>query len=109
MVLTELWQQIGFAVAGGLAAEVLHWYMLTRRPGGAARFRARSGYWLWTIGMIAMGGLMPALYIDGSATALLCFHLGAATPLLLQKLVTALPAMAQAQGVRTSLRDFLTW
>jgi hypothetical protein len=98
-----------FTVAGGLAAEVLHWYMLTHKPGGAARFRARKGYWLWTVGMIALGGLMPALYIAGSASALLCFHLGAATPLLLQKLVTAVPAIANPQGPQSSLRDFLTW
>lgn len=115
MNLNELWQQVVFAVAGGLAAEVLHWYMLSRQPAGAARFVARKGYWLWTLGMIAVGGLMPALYINGSASALLCFHLGAATPLLLQKLVTTIPAIANAQGgaaregSATRLRDFLTW
>lgn len=109
MQLNELWQQIVFALAGGMSAEVLHWYMLTRKTGGAGRFRARGGYWLWTIGMIAVGGFMPALYIAGSASALLCFHLGAATPLLLQKLVTALPAVANPQGAQTSLRDFMTW
>ena len=48
--------------------------------------------------MTAVGGLMPALYINGSASALLCFHLGAATPLLLQKLVTAIPTIAAQQG-----------
>src|ERR1700686_5309819 len=98
MVLNELWQQIAFAVVGGLAAEVLHWYMLSRKPGGSARFRARSGYWFWTLGMVAIGGLMRALYINGSATALLCFHLGATTPILLQKLVNVAPAIANPQG-----------
>lgn len=115
MILNELWQQIVFAVAGGCAAEILHWYMLTRQPEGAAPFAQRPGYWLWTVGMTAVGGLMPALYINGSASALLCFHLGAATPLLLQKLVTAIPTIAAQQGGAAAarpaggLRAFFTW
>lgn len=117
MILDELWKQVVFAMAGGCAAEILHWYMLTRKPEGASAFAARPGYWLWTVGMIAVGGLMPTLYINGSASALLCFHLGAATPLLLQKLVTALPVIAQAQGGAVPqgvlpagrLRAFFTW
>jgi hypothetical protein len=60
---------------------------------------------------------MPALYINGSASALLCFHLGAATPLLVQKLVTAIPAIAAQQGGAAAadgqpavrLRSFFTW
>ncbi|HKS21841.1 MAG TPA: hypothetical protein VJZ76_03500 [Thermoanaerobaculia bacterium] len=117
MTLNELWQQVAFAIAGGIAAEILHWYMLTRKPEGASAFAQKPGYWLWTIGMVAVGGLMPALYINGSASALLCFHLGAATPLLIQKLVTTVPAVAAAQGgaMRADgrsvppLRAFFTW
>jgi hypothetical protein len=117
MILNEPWKQIEFAVAGGCAAEILHWYMLTRQPNGASLFAKHPGYWLCTLGMIAVGGLMPALYIDGSASALLCFHLGAATPLLLQKFVTAIPAIATKQGGNVSdarppaarLRSFFTW
>ena len=43
MILNELWQQIVFAVAGGCAAEILHWYMLTRQPEGEAPFAKRPG------------------------------------------------------------------
>jgi hypothetical protein len=32
-ILNELWQQIVFAVAGGLTAEALHWYMPMHKPG----------------------------------------------------------------------------
>ena len=58
--------------------------------------------------MIALGALIPILYIEGAASALLCFHLGAATPMILQKLIVALPAVAQAQGV-DGLRAFYSW
>jgi hypothetical protein len=111
MRIDELWQQVMFAIAGGLAAEILHFYMLSRKPGGTARYRQRRDYWLWTIGMIAIGGLMPALYIEGTASALLCFHLGAATPLLMQKLVTTIPEVANPQGesAKPTLKEFFTW
>jgi hypothetical protein len=118
MIFNEVWQQVLIAVAGGLAAEILHWYMLSRKPDGAGAFAARPGYWVWTVGMVAVSGLMPVLYLNGSASALLCFHLGAATPLLVQKLVSAVPTVANAQGGKTvaidgrvtpPLRAFLIW
>jgi hypothetical protein len=111
MVLDQLWQQVAFAVLGGVGGEVLHWYMLSRKPAGSARFARRKGYWVWTVGMIGLGGLMPVLYISGSASGLLCFHLGAATPILLQKLISAAPEVVVPQGAAdgASLRQFLSW
>lgn len=113
MLLNEVWQQIGFGIAGGLAAEILHWYRLSRRPARAKPYRTHPGYWLWTIGMIALSGLMPILYVVGTATALLCFHLGATTPLLLQKVIASVPAVANRQGAAdsgsASFREFVDW
>jgi hypothetical protein len=60
--------------------------------------------------MILLGGAMPLLYIQGSASALLCFHLGAATPIILQKLIAAAPSATSHQGPgETSLQDFFRW
>ena len=112
MVIEESWMQLVLALAGGFAAELLHWYGLARKPGGVKSYQKRALYWVTTIGMIGLGGLMPILYINGSANALLCFHLGAATPLLLQKLVTTVPSAAQAMGPTRSgpsLREFFNW
>jgi len=106
---TELWQLASWGGLGGLAAEVLHWYMLSRQPGKAARFKAGPIYWVSTFFMVLLGALIPVLYIEGAASALLCFHLGAATPVILQKLVVALPAVAQAQGPPDGLRAFYSW
>jgi hypothetical protein len=109
MEATELWQLAVWGGIGGLAAEVLHWYLLSRQPGGAARFARGLVYWVSTTFMIALGALIPILYIEGTASALLCFHLGAATPVILQKLMVAVPAVAQAQGGRPGLRAFYSW
>jgi hypothetical protein len=110
MTLDALWQQMVVGLLGGVAAEILHWYQLAHKPGGASSFAQSPVYWVATVGMIVLGAAMPLLYLGGSATALLCFHLGAATPILLQKLVAATPAVAQPQGAsRATFRDFLTW
>lgn len=110
MELDTLLAQVGVAIAGGFAAEMLHWYALSRKPGGSEKYKVHTIYWVTTLAMIAFGGLMPLLYIQGSASALLCFHLGAATPIILQKLVANLPTAVAAQGPEeTSMRSFFSW
>lgn len=110
MTVDALSHQVLVSLLGGVAAEMLHWYQLAHKPGGAAAFAQSPVYWVVTAGMILLGGAMPLLYLGGSASALLCFHLGAATPLLLQKLVAAAPAITHAQGAgRPKFREFLTW
>lgn len=72
-------------------------------------FRAKPVYWVTTVAMVLLGGMMPVLYIQGPASALLCFHLGAATPVVVQKLVANLPAGVAQQGAhesRATLRNF---
>lgn len=110
MVLDTLLAQSLVALAGGAAAELLHWYALSRKPGAIAKYKAGLIYWLTTAGMILLGGVMPLLYIQGTASALLCFHLGAATPVIVQKLVANLPsAVAHQGGADGSIRDFFRW
>jgi hypothetical protein len=98
MQVTQLWAQSFTAIIGGLACELLHWYSLSRKPAGAARFVRHPLYWATIAGMILLAGVMPILYLQGTASALLCFHLGAATPILLQKLVATAPQMVRGQG-----------
>lgn len=112
MNLDSLAMQVAVALAGGIAAELLHWYALSRKDGGADAFKAKPIYWVTTLGMVLLGGLMPVLYIQGSASALLCFHLGAATPVIVQKLVANLPAGVAQQNARdnrATLRSFFAW
>jgi len=110
MILETLAAQALVALFGGTAAELLHWYALSRKPGAIARYKIKSVYWIATIGMILLGGVMPLLYLQGAASALLCFHLGAATPVIVQKLVINVPVAIAHQGLgEASLRDFFTW
>lgn len=115
MTLTEWWQQLLVGLAGGIAGESLHWYLLARQPGGAERFRKEGVYWVTTVLMVALGGMMPILYLAGTASAVLCFHIGAATPVLLQKVVATVPAVANPmggvgrEGTRPTFRDFFRW
>jgi hypothetical protein len=110
---TELWQQVLVAVVGGVAAELFHWYVLARRGTPVGPFAGRPLYWATTIGMVLLGGVTPLLYVSGSANALLCFHLGATTPLLLAKLLSQLPDIVQRQGAslagQPSFRSFISW
>lgn len=112
MIVTELWQQMLLAIIGGIATELFHWYSLARqRHNRIHAYAKRPLYWLTTIGMIFIGGIMPLLYNSGSASAALCFHLGASTPLLLAKLISTLPEGIQAQGLddEPRFRWFLDW
>jgi hypothetical protein len=114
MQVTQLWVQCLIGAAGGIACEALHWYSLSRKPEGVVAFSKSPVYWVVTIAMILIGAGMPPLYLQGTASALLCFHLGAATPVLLQKLVAAAPAINQGQGGAdagggSSLRRFFSW
>ena len=110
MTLSSLGAQTAVAVCGGIAAEILHWYALSRKPQALPKYLSRPVYWIATVAMICLGGAMPLLYVDGSASALLCFHLGAATPIILQKLVAYAPSVVGRQGSEeVSLRNFFRW
>lgn len=110
MTLDSLLAQIAVALLGGVAAELLHWYALSRKAGRIAKYRRRPLYWGTTAGMVLLGGFMPMLFIDGAASALLCFHLGIATPVIVQKLIANIPAIASEQGPGdASFRDFFGW
>ncbi|EXI72051.1 MAG: hypothetical protein AW07_03468 [Candidatus Accumulibacter sp. SK-11] len=110
MILQTLLAQVMVALIGGLAAELLHWYALSRKPGGLKGYRTHAVYWVTTVGMVLLGGVMPVLYLQGTASALLCFHLGAATPVIVQKLVANLPTAVAQQGAGApTLREFFRW
>ena len=110
MELNSVVHQVIFALLGGIAAELLHWYRLSRKVEGVAGYSRHSIYWITTAAMVMLGGIMPLLYISGGASALLCFHLGATAPIALQKLVAGLPSSIAAQGSQAvRLREFFKW
>lgn len=114
MVIESLAVQTLIAVVGGCSAELFHWYSLARSGKPVAKYARTFLYWITTLGMVAVGGLMPFIYSSGGeASAALCFHLGAATPLLLAKLLGTIPAVVNgathAFAGNLLMRDFLNW
>src|SRR5215218_192989 len=107
----------GYAVfatgcAGGIVAELLHWWNLRESP--QLPIYAKSWfYWSITLAMILAGGFVAWVYFGERAEAIVAMHVGISTPLILQKLATSVP---QAKGSRNiivtpapSVRRFFTW
>ncbi|HEY0923797.1 hypothetical protein [Rheinheimera pacifica] len=110
MVVDSLLVQASLGGAGGIVLEFMHWYSLSRKHKDISEFKTGVIYWIATIIMIFVAALMPIVYLEGSASALLCFHLGLATPLILQKLISEVPVLNKAQGfTNKGLRGFWRW
>lgn len=102
----------GIGCAGGVIAELLHWWNLREAP-QFPDYGSSPLYWIITIAMIVAGGFVAWLYFGERAEAIIALHVGISTPLILQKLVTSVP---QIQGGRNtivapgaSVRSFFTW
>jgi hypothetical protein len=102
----------GIGCAGGVIAELLHWWNLRETP-QLPDYASSVIYWIITLAMIIAGGFIAWLYFGERAEAIIALHVGISTPLILQKLVTSVP---QTQGGKNmvaapgpSVRRFFTW
>ncbi|MCC8985530.1 MAG: hypothetical protein LM513_02965 [Nitrospira sp.] len=102
----------GVGCAGGVLAELLHWWGLRRSP-HLPHYLKSTFYWLITIAMIASGGFIAWLYFGNRAEAIIVVHVGLSAPLILQKLATTVPESKGAKNVvvtpAPSIRRFFTW
>mgnify|MGYP000119330111 CR=1 FL=1 len=110
MTLNSTFAVVAVGMAGGVLAELLHWWNL-RQHAVLPDYARRPLYWVITSAMVLSGGLVSYLYFGSNADGILALHIGAATPILLQKLVTSLPESGGAKGMRggTSVRRFFQW
>jgi hypothetical protein len=108
MPLHSTYTVFAIGAAGGAALEMLHWYAL-RRDRRLPAYATSPLYWLITLAMIALGGLIAILYFGSRAEALLAFHVGASTPLILQKLTTTVVREPGAKSLDASPMSFLNW
>jgi len=85
--------QVGIVgILGGIAGEVLHWYRLRTLPADRMPVYARSlFYWLITVFMILISGVVPCLYDTSEVNAILAFHLGMSTPIILRHFASSTP------------------
>ncbi|WP_192363887.1 hypothetical protein [Mesorhizobium mediterraneum] len=112
MVVDGVWAVFGIGCAGGVLAEVLHWWNL-REAEQLPTYRKSLLYWGITLAMVIAGGFITWLYFGGRAEGIVALHVGISTPLILQKLVTSVPQPPGSKNVivkpAPSIRDFFTW
>ena len=97
--------------AGGVLAEMLHWYCLRDKP-ERPQYATSPFYWTLTAGMVLAGGLICWLYFGATVEGPVGLHIGASTPILLQKLFSTVPEQSGARALlapKASLRSFFTW
>jgi hypothetical protein len=102
----------GIGCAGGLLAELLHWWNLRESPQLPA-YAKTPFYWLITTAMILAGGFVAWVYFGAKAEATVAVHVGISTPLILQKLVTSVPSTKGSKNIivtpAPTVRRFFTW
>jgi hypothetical protein len=102
----------GTGCAGGLLAELLHWWNLRESPQLPAYARSPV-YWLITLAMILAGGLIAWIYFGERAEAIIAIHVGVSAPLIVQKLVTSVPETKGAKNIivapTPTVRGFFVW
>ena len=102
----------GIGLAGGMLAELLHWWNL-REDKQLPDYAKSPKYWIITVGMILAGAFVTWIYFGQSAEAIVALHVGISTPLILQKLVVSVPQVGGARNIiatpQASVRRFFSW
>lgn len=90
MVLNGLLEIFLGGAAGGLLAQLAHWYGLRESP-NYPDYMKTAFYWIVTIAMIAAGGVLAVLYGTADVNALLAVNVGASAPLIIKALAQTTP------------------
>lgn len=95
--------------AGGLSAEVLHWYGLRR--GSRVPIYAKSVfYWIVTFAMVLVGAFLAWVRFGSDGAPFDVYFVGLAAPIILQKLIAHAPAGVKgSRGASSGIRDFFVW
>ena len=93
--------------AGGLIAEILHWWNL-RTADRLPEYSRSFFYWAITLAMVLVGGFVCWLQFGGNAEPMTALQIGLAAPIVLQKIVAGTQPVG-ARGAGASVRDFFRW
>jgi hypothetical protein len=102
----------GIGFAGGIVAEILHWWNL-REDKQLPEYAKSLKYWIITVAMILTGGFVTWIYFGERAEAIVALHVGISTPLILQKLAISVPEIGGSRSIlatpQASVRRFFSW
>jgi hypothetical protein len=107
-MLTSALQVFLCGPAGGAVLELLHWYNI-RRDSQFPAYARNPVYWTVTALMAVVGGGLAWLYFGSQADAIVTFHVGLSTPLILQKLTTTVANVPGGKGAGPSIVSFFKW
>jgi hypothetical protein len=102
----------GVGLAGGVLAELIHWWNL-RQDERLPDYAKNPKYWIITAGMILASAFITWIYFGQRAEGIIALHVGISTPLILQKLVISIPETDGSRNIiarpQASVRRFFSW
>src|SRR5258708_17477510 len=82
---------------GGLLAEFAGiWALRKEDPASWPAYLRRVRYWIISVVMIVIGGLLSVMYGVHDMPVILALNIGASAPLIVQRLLTGAPSAVEA-------------
>lgn len=108
MLISGFWLIFIVGCFGGIMGEILNWYLRRDSP-HIAEYRKGIRYWITTVLMILVGGVLAALYGTEEKNAILVAHIGLSAPLLIKALAQVPPegTTRDLNQEEPSIRDFI--
>ena len=110
LLVTGIWIVFGIGILGGALAELAKWIALREtNPDNFPVYAKSVVYWLITIILMIVGGILALLYGYTEVDAILVANIGASAPLIIRALASTTPPGTPGGGGRAPLnfKNFL--
>lgn len=107
MTISGFWLTFLVGCFGGIMGEALNWYLRRDSP-HIAQYLKGKRYWIVTILMIIISGILATFYGIEEKSAILVAHIGLTTPLIIKAMAQVSPAgTAKSINKGVSIHNFL--